>query len=125
LTNISGSSNNVTFTLTNANGKYFVFADSYQRVSGGGKSCQVNITALYSPTADESAEILLDWYNTNPSGTRTFQCDYADASGNHRLYGEFAIDSANSGMAAGQGGPSQVQATLASHGEFSIEPTTT
>lgn len=125
LTNVSGSTNQWSATMTNTNGKFFTFADSWQRVTDGGKSVSLNITALYSPTTDEGADLFLTWYATDPSGVRTVQIDYADASGAKRLTGEFAIDSATSGATAGQGGPAQVQATLASHGAPTITTTTT
>lgn len=125
LTNVSGSTNAWSATINNQLGTFFTFDSAWQQVSDGGKSLQLQITALYSPTADEGHDLFTDWIVTDPAGKRTVRIDYNTASGHKRIEGEFGIQSANTGANAGEGAPAQVQVTLMSHGAVTISETTT
>jgi len=125
MVDISGSSNEYKIDLTDGLGKYFVFADDFQRVVPGGKSASITLTALYSPTGGEGFDLLTEWEDADDREVRYLIIDVKGAAGHRRWEGYVAVEKLSTGAKAGNGHPPTAAATLTSHGEFSWNTITT
>ena len=126
LTDISGSSNEVSMDLGQNIGEIATFDGDWMLKASCGKTVSVSLNVVYTTTADEGLDILRDWFFATSPGSRTVQIDVPDSTaGSDRYSGEFVIESLNIPLTAGEASPVLVSATLSNDGAFAHSTITT
>ncbi len=116
---VSGTGNQWGLELDNLTGQAFTFAGDFPRTIDGKKNATLNVRFVFSPTANEGADLLRDCWNNQ--GNRTVQIDYPDASvGSERIIGEFVLDDLSFDAEAEDGTPLMFEATLLPDGELTL-----
>lgn len=121
LKDISGSSNQVSITLTLTSGATRTFASKWPRRKVCPKDAKIALSIVYSTTTDEGFDILKNWFFASDPGARTLKIYLPDKNvGSDTFSGEFVIDGDISiPLQAGTADPIVVSCTLAVSGEFS------
>ena len=108
---VSGTGNQWGLELDNLTGQAFTFAGEYPRTIDGKKNATLSVRFVYSPTANEGADLLRDWFNNQ--GARTVSISYPDAAvGSDQITGEFRLDDLSFDAEAEDGTPMMYEATL-------------
>ena len=115
LQDISGSSNQISFTWNNALGEFNTFGAPWRALQECGKAIDVTLNAVYSLPAAEAVAILLDWWYAIPSGRRTLEVNMPDNNvGSDHFEGEYRLESLSATMDPGDPGATIVTANLKS-----------
>jgi len=116
---ISGTGNNWSIDADNMTGQVHTFAGEWPVTLDGKKNASLSLRCAFSPTANEGADLLRDWFNNQ--GARTLQIDYPDASvGSERIIGEFILDDLSWSAAAEDGAPIFFEGTLLPTGTLTL-----
>ncbi len=119
LTDISGNTNAVALALTLATEPNRTLGCDWPFRTQAARDMTMDLTILYSTTADEGADVLITWWNNG--GVRSVQLDIPDSNaGSVRYSGDFKIESCNQNPVAGEAAALQVTATIGIHGIGSI-----
>lgn len=120
LRDISGSSNNVGVKLSGNVGILHTFQNQWPRRKFCGKDCVISLTIICSEAQLEAFDLMKHWWFDQDSHPRTFELFAPDKNvGSDKFYGEFVLQDASFGGAAGEGKPAQADLTLALDGTFS------
>jgi hypothetical protein len=121
LTDVSGSTNQVTVGHTLIVGEQRTFGNDWPIRLTCGKDSSLSFVALYSTTGDEAWDIVKGWFEVYDGAARTVRVDMPDASaGSDRLQGEFILSEYNYDLMAGEGAPVLVNATLLPSGQITL-----
>ena len=113
LTDISGSSNAVTLTLSQNVGESRVFGSRWPAREVCGKDAKVALTVLYTTASDEGYDILANWFNETDPQPRTLYLYFPNKNvGSDVYYGEFVLESYETPATAGEAAPIMVSASL-------------
>jgi hypothetical protein len=128
LTDISGSSNAVSLTFSNAVTEFKHYdGDNPTRLLVG-QDVAIDIVAVYSTTDDEALDLLRDWSTGAISGTdeRTIRISIPDETvGSDRYEAEVIPATLDVPFAADNAGPVVVSATLNGTGDYTVGRVTT
>lgn len=117
---ISGSSNVVTMNFDHEIGEYTAFGGRWPNRLECGKDASFDLSILYSTTANEGADIIIDWFFASPPGDRTLAIYLPDKNvGSDKFSAEVKIQHWDTTGNAGSGEAVQINATLVPNGEVS------
>ena len=115
LQDISGSSNQVSFTWNNSIGEFNTFGAPWRALQECGKAIDVTLNAVYSLPEAEATAILLDWWYAVPSGRRTLEVNMPDNNvGSDHFEGEYRLESLSATMDPGDPSATIVTANMKS-----------
>ncbi len=113
LTDISGSSNSVTISITDDFGTASVFQNEWPIRKQCGKDASFDLKVVFSTTATEAYQILKNWKLASPEGTRTLNIYVPSKNvGSDKWVAEVYIESMEIPMDRGEAGPIMVSAKL-------------
>lgn len=114
---ISGSSNSVTLNFDHEIGQYTAFGGRWPNRLECGKDASFDIVILYSLTANEGADIIIDWFFTTIPGLRTASFYFPDKDvGSDHFQAEVLIEHWDVTGGAGSGDPVEINAHLVPSG---------
>ncbi len=120
LTDISGSANKFEIKFPHGVGEYRTFGSQWKGRLVIGKDCEIALTFVCSTTADETYDLLKDWYHGGNDSPRSCQFDVPDSSvGSDRFTGEFVLADLNMPFDAGADEVVMGTATLKPNGAVS------
>jgi len=126
LTDISGTTNNLTIALSRNVGATPVFGSRWPRRRMCGNDCQIDFTILYSTAIDEAMDILKTWIMGTDDDPRTVTIYVPDKNvGSDKFTGEFVLENLNIPLTAGEGKPIEVTGRLLVDGDFSTTTAST
>jgi len=115
---ISGSSNSVTLNFDHEIGEYTSFGGRWPNRLECGKDAAFDIVILYSLTANEGADIIIDWFFTNIPGPRTASFYFPDKDvGSDLFRAEVLIEHWDVTGGSGSGDPVEINVHLVPTGE--------
>jgi len=120
LTDISGSSNQCSMSMSSNTGQTFTFDGQWAIQKVCKTSASVSVQAVYSTNDAEAANILLDWwFGTNYNVARTVEISIPDeTSGSDTYSGEFVLSTCNIPLSAEDAAPILVSFELLNQGAF-------
>jgi hypothetical protein len=119
LTDISGEAASATLAFGVESGTYNTFGNSWSGVSVGPRSVQIDLTIVFTTTADEGYDLITDWYHgTAWNAARSIQIDAPDSTaGSFRYSGEVKLTGApNVQLDAASGDAVVMTCQLSGHG---------
>ncbi len=117
LTDISGSSNEVSMDFNNNLGEFRTFGSTWPVRMMCGADATISFNAVYSLAASEAKDILMDWFFTDRD-LRTIQVDIPDSSvGSDRYTFQVLLETLNVPVAADEAAPILIAATMRPSGE--------
>lgn len=119
LTNVSGSTNQVSMELTRTMGSLVTFEGDWDIVTGCKRSGTITIGAVYSTNATEARELLEGWFFGDDSGSdsRTVQINVPNISvGSRRYQTEAVVESMSLPIDASTADPIAVTFQLRTNG---------
>ena len=121
LTDIGGSSNNVSLNFTLNIGEVKAFGNRWPVRRNCGKDATANLSVIYSTAADEGLDILKDWFFSSAPNSRTMKVYLPDKNVGSDVYsGEWQMESLDVPVAANEATPIVVTAVLKSDGEITL-----
>lgn len=120
LTDLSGSSNQASISMSSNTGQAFTFDGEWALQHICGKSASMSIQAIYSTEDAEALNLLADWwFGTAYNDARSVQVDIPDSNaGSDRYSGEFVLSSANIPLSAEDAAPILASFELLNQGAF-------
>lgn len=120
-TDIGGSSNACSITLSQNIGELPTFGTDWPRRKACGRDAKVELVVIYSTAADEGKDLLVDWFfGGNHKNARTLTIYLPDKNVGSDVYqGEFILEGFKIPIQAGDGKPIAVTANLSVDGELS------
>jgi hypothetical protein len=119
LDDISGSSNQVSMSMSRQVAETFTFDGDWAIKKGCKKAVTISLQAVYSVTDSEATNVLVDWYFNSAGTSRTIQIDVPDSTvGSDRYSGEMTIESLDIPLDASDAGVILVSASLSNDGAF-------
>lgn len=119
LTDISGSSNNVQMEFTQIIGELSTYQQKWPVRLSCRKDATFTLTAVYSTAADESIDILNNWFFATTPGLRTFTVYVPSKNvGSDKYSGEAVLESLSIPVNADEASPIPVTAVLRPSGAW-------
>lgn len=117
-TDISGSSNRCGVNLNRDVGELRTFGTEWPVRTACGLSLEISLGIVYTTTADEGKDIILDWFFGADVGTSRTLTVYMPTKnvGSDKISGEFALGPVSWDGDVSEPGPMSVEATLMSDG---------
>jgi len=113
LTDISGSSNNISMEFTQIIGELSTFQQKWPVRLSCRKDCTFTLGAVYSTAADEAIDILNDWFWATTPGLRTLTVYLPDKNvGSDKYAGEVVLETLTIPVVADDASPIPVTAVL-------------
>jgi len=127
LTDIGGSSNNITINLNKETlGMLRTFGSRWPTRYECGKDCTIDFRVVYSTSATEAFQLLKNWYNEADPTARSVKIYLPKKNvGNDVYSGEFRLQNLVIPSEAGSASPVMVSGTLLITGELTISTATT
>lgn len=119
LTDISGSTNEVSLSFTVNEGTAHTFDGDFPIRKLCGKDCTGSATILMSSTADQAWDLVKGWYHVYDCAARTMRIEpQGTGSGYDRIEGEFVLQSYDFTLSSEDAGPIAVTINIAADGEI-------
>lgn len=111
-TDISGSSNTASISMSKETGEYRVFGGNWVKRLDCKKDATISLQVIYTTAANEGLDLLRDWWFTG-SGTRgVWICIPDDSAGSDRYSAECLLTSLDLPVDASEAGPIMVSCEL-------------
>lgn len=119
LTDISGSSNDVSIDFSQDIGDYKTFASKWKGRIPCGKDAKIKLKIVASKDTAEALKNILDWYFTT-GGSKSIQIDAPDSTtGSDRFTGEVVLESFSIPLTADDASPVMAEVNLLPNGALS------
>jgi len=119
ITDISGSSNNVTMEFIQVIGELSTYQQKWPVRLSCRKDATFTLNAVYSTTADEAVDILNDWFFATSPGLKTFTVYVPTKNvGSDKYSGEVVLESLSIPVSADEASPIPVTAVLRPSGAW-------
>ena len=113
LTDISGSSNNVTMEFVQVIGELSTYQQKWPVRLSCRKDATFTLNAVYSTQSDEAVDILNDWFFSTSPGLKTFTVYVPTKNvGSDKYSGEVVLESLSIPVSADEASPIPVTAVL-------------
>lgn len=123
---ISGSMNSVTLNFDHDIGEYIAFGGRWRNRLECGKDASFDLVILYSLTANEGADVIIDWFFASPPGDRSLSIYLPDKNvGSDHFSCEAKLENWDTSGVPGSGEPVLLNARLVPNGEVSHTVATT
>lgn len=121
LTDISGSSNQASISISTNISEVFTFDGDWGIKKACKSTAQISLSLVYSTTDTEALNIIKDWKFNAPTTSRTVQISIPDnTAGSDQYSGEFVLEGIDIPIDASDAGVILVSASLSNDGAFSV-----